>query len=109
MRIKLVRIQWINRVFLSIIDCSSEKEQHLSAEWSSLVNKAYKILLSPIQRAEYILKSQNVEVPEANTASNSEFLMKMMERNEEVKFAEKSILLQLMCRNTPFNQNELNS
>lgn len=63
---------------------SSEKEQHLSAEWSSLVNKAYKILMSPIQRAEYLLKSHNVEIPEANTASSSQFLMDMMERNEEV-------------------------
>lgn len=63
---------------------SSEKEQHLSAEWSSLVNKAYKILLSPIQRAEYLLKAQNIEVSETNTTSNKQFLMDMMERNEEV-------------------------
>lgn len=62
---------------------SSEKEKHLSAEWSSLVNKAYKILLSPIQRAEYLLKAQNIEVPEKNTTSNKQFLMEMMERNEE--------------------------
>lgn len=63
---------------------SSEKEQHLSAEWSSLVNKAYKILLSPIQRAEYLLRSYNIQIPEGNTATNTEFLMDMMERNEEV-------------------------
>lgn len=63
---------------------SSEKEQHLSAEWSSLVNKAYKVLLSPIQRAEYMLKSQNIEVSESNTTSNKQFLLDMMERNEEV-------------------------
>lgn len=67
---------------------SSEKEQYLSAEWSSLVNKAYRILLSPIQRAEYLLKSQNVEVSESNTTSNKQFLMDMMERNEEVVEAE---------------------
>lgn len=63
---------------------SSEKEQHLSAEWSSLVNKAYKILLSPIQRAEYLLKSRNIEVSESNTTSDKKFLLEMMERNEEV-------------------------
>lgn len=68
---------------------SSEKEQQLSAEWSSLVNKAYKILLSPIQRAEYLLKSQNVQVPEGNTSSNAEFLMEMLERNEEVRLNNK--------------------
>lgn len=55
----------------------------MSAEWSSLVNKAYKILLSPIQRAEYLLKQHNVQIPEGNTATNTEFLMEMMERNEE--------------------------
>lgn len=68
---------------------SSEKEQQLSAEWSSLVNKAYKILLSPIQRAEYLLKSQNVQVPEGNKSSNAEFLMEMLERNEEVRLNNK--------------------
>lgn len=77
----LSTIPFKNAFFLSH---SSEKEQHLSAEWSSLVNKAYKILMSPIQRAEYLLKSQNVEIPEGNTATNTQFLMDMMERNEEV-------------------------
>lgn len=68
---------------IGLID-RSEKEQNLSADWSSLVNKAYKILLSPIQRAEYILKSHNIEISEKNTSTNTEFLMDMMERNEEV-------------------------
>ncbi|XP_031635220.1 uncharacterized protein LOC116348374 [Contarinia nasturtii] len=67
---------------------SSEKEKHLSAEWSSLVNKAYKILLSPIQRAEYMLKAHNVQISEDNTATNTKFLMEMMARNEEVDEAE---------------------
>lgn len=62
----------------------SDKEQNLSAEWSSLVNKAYKVLMSPIQRAEYLLKSHQIEIPEGNTAMNSAFLMEMMERNEQV-------------------------
>lgn len=48
------------------------------------MNKAYKILLSPIQRAEYFLKSQNIEVSESNTTSDKQFLLGMMERNEEV-------------------------
>lgn len=68
-------------------------EKLLSAEWSSLVNKAYKILISPIQRAEYLLKSQNIEIPEGNTASNTEFLMDMMERNEKACYLKFSIKL----------------
>lgn len=75
----------------------TDKEQHLSAEWSSLVNKAYKALMSPIQRAEYLLKLHQVEIPEGNTAMNTEFLLKMMERNEQVDEAEsKDELLNLL-------------
>lgn len=63
--------------------CRSDVEQNLSAEWSSLVNKAYKVLQSPLQRAEYLLNQQNITIPEGNTAIGNEFLMEMMERNEE--------------------------
>lgn len=53
--------------------------------------------MSPIQRAEYLLKMQKVEIPEGNTAMNTEFLMKMMERNEQVDEAEsKDELLTLL-------------
>lgn len=68
----------------------SETEQNLSDEWSSLINKAYKILQSPLERGEYLLKLQGFELPEQNTIDDPEFLMDMMERNEEVcrKFIE---------------------
>lgn len=62
----------------------TEKEQELSAEWSSLVNKAYKTLMSPIQRAEYILQINNMDVVDSNTIDDKAFLMEMMERNEQV-------------------------
>lgn len=62
----------------------STKEQQLSADWSSLANNAYKTLLAPIKRGEYILRQHGLEVPEGNTAVGSAFLMEMMERNEEV-------------------------
>lgn len=62
----------------------SEREQQLSADWSSLVNRAYKTLLAPIKRGEYILRQHGIEVPEGNTSVASTFLMEMMERNEEV-------------------------
>lgn len=75
----------------------TDKEQQLSAEWSSLVNTAYKILMSPIQRAEYILKLHQVEIPEENTAMNTKFLIEMMERNEQVDEADsKDELLTLL-------------
>lgn len=56
----------------------------MSADWSSLINKAYKTLLAPIDRAVYMLELRGVKIPEDNTAVDKEFLFEMMERNEEV-------------------------
>uniref|UniRef100_A0A1B0GQP9 Uncharacterized protein n=1 Tax=Phlebotomus papatasi TaxID=29031 RepID=A0A1B0GQP9_PHLPP len=61
----------------------SEEEQNISLEWSSLVNKAYKTLLAPIKRGEYILQQSGIELPQDNSALDQTFLMEMMERNEE--------------------------
>lgn len=57
-----------------------------------MVNKAYKVLTSPIQRAEYLLKSHQIEIPEGNTVTNSAFLMEMMERNEQVNHKNASLM-----------------
>lgn len=62
----------------------SKKEQQLSSEWSSLVNKAYKTLQAPLARGEYLLKLHGIKLPEGNTMQDAEFLMEMMERNEKV-------------------------
>lgn len=64
----------------------SEIEQNASAEISSLVNKAYKILSVPIKRAEYILELNGITIPEDNSAVDKEFLFEIMERNEEVQW-----------------------
>ncbi|CAO1333248.1 unnamed protein product [Diamesa hyperborea] len=63
----------------------SDQEQTLSLEWSSLINKAYKTLQTPLQRGEYILKLKGIELPEGNTDLDKEFLMEIMEKNEEVE------------------------
>ncbi|XP_061402626.1 iron-sulfur cluster co-chaperone protein HscB [Musca vetustissima] len=62
----------------------TSREQSNSADWSSLINKAYKTLLVPIERGQYLLKLNGREIPQDNSALNKEFLMEMMERNEEV-------------------------
>lgn len=62
----------------------SETEQNLSADWSALINRAYTTLLAPMRRGEYMLKLNDIEIPEGNTAVNTDFLVEMMERNEEV-------------------------
>lgn len=49
-----------------------------------MMNKAYKTLQSPLERGEYLLSLHGMFLPEDNTISDSEFLMEMMEKNEEV-------------------------
>lgn len=63
----------------------------MSAEWSSLINNAYKTLHSPIRRGEYLLQLHGVTIPEGNSEVNPEFLMEMMERNEEVSQYERGL------------------
>lgn len=62
----------------------SSEEQVRSADWSSLLNKAYATLSHPVKRGEYLLRLEGVTIPEQNESVNPEFLMEMMERNEEV-------------------------
>ncbi|XP_030385346.1 iron-sulfur cluster co-chaperone protein HscB isoform X2 [Scaptodrosophila lebanonensis] len=65
----------------------STREQNNSADWSSLINKAYKTLSKPLERGQYMLELQGEQMPQDNTALNKAFLMDMMERNEEVEDA----------------------
>ncbi|XP_017080921.1 iron-sulfur cluster co-chaperone protein HscB [Drosophila eugracilis] len=66
----------------------TSREQTNSADWSSLINKAYKTLATPIERGQYLLQLAGEQMPQDNSALNKEFLMAMMERNEEVEEAE---------------------
>ncbi|KAH8300710.1 iron-sulfur cluster co-chaperone protein HscB [Drosophila kikkawai] len=66
----------------------TSREQTNSADWSSLINKAYKTLATPIERGQYLLQLEGETMPQDNSALNKEFLMAMMERNEEVEEAE---------------------
>ncbi|KAM7355779.1 iron-sulfur cluster co-chaperone protein HscB-like protein, mitochondrial [Cochliomyia hominivorax] len=62
----------------------TSREQTNSADWSSLINKAYKTLSVPLERGQYLLELKGLQIPQDNSALNKEFLMEMMERNEEV-------------------------
>ncbi|KAL0818336.1 hypothetical protein ABMA28_008815 [Loxostege sticticalis] len=64
-----------------------KKEQEISEIYSSLVNEAYNTLLEPLARGIYMLKLRGKEIPE-NTEVDQGFLMKIMEKNEEVENAE---------------------
>ncbi|XP_064074259.1 iron-sulfur cluster co-chaperone protein HscB [Vanessa tameamea] len=65
----------------------NKEEQEISAQYSSLVNDAYKTLLEPLTRGIYMLRLRGKEIPE-NTQLDQEFLFKIMEKNEEVENAD---------------------
>lgn len=70
--------------------CRTTREQTNSADWSSLINKAYKTLAAPVERGQYMLQLEGEQMPQDNSALNTAFLMAMMERNEEVEEADDS-------------------
>lgn len=83
-----------------IIIYRSSAEKVNSDEWSALVNRAYKTLLVPLTRAEYILQLNGVEIPDDNSVLDAEFLMEMMEKNEEIEEAtDEESLLDILHRN----------
>ncbi|CAD1476767.1 unnamed protein product, partial [Heterotrigona itama] len=65
----------------------SEKEKQLSENLSSLVNKAYTTLIHPLKRGLYILKLNGITISEETDNINAEFLMEIMEKNEEIEDA----------------------
>ncbi|EFN89606.1 iron-sulfur cluster co-chaperone protein HscB, mitochondrial [Harpegnathos saltator] len=75
----------------------SEKEKQISENLSSLVNKAYSTLAHPLKRGLYMLQLKGVSIPEETTSLNPEFLMEIMERNEEIESAieDKNKILEL--------------
>ncbi len=62
----------------------SEEEQQKMLELSTLNNKAFFALKSFNTRLEYLLKSEQVLVEEEKYALPPDFLMEMMEINEEI-------------------------
>lgn len=72
----------------------TSREQTNSADWSSLINKAYKTLSAPVERGQYMLQLEGEQMPQDNSALNTTFLMAMMERNEEVEEAQDGATLE---------------
>ncbi|PKI83020.1 molecular chaperone [Malassezia vespertilionis] len=64
-------------------------EQHLGAEQSALVNKAYETLRSPLLRATYLLQREGIDaVEEASSLEDPAFLMDVMELQEALEEAD---------------------
>ncbi|CAF4812986.1 unnamed protein product [Rotaria sp. Silwood1] len=62
----------------------SDIEKKYSQDQSSLLNQAYKTLSSPLARAHYLLKLENITIEESSVQVESDFLKRIMEINEEL-------------------------
>jgi len=74
----------------------SSKEQEISSDVSSLINKAYFTLLKPLSRAIYMLKLRGIEFGEEIRADDPMLLMELMELNERVddsSLSDKKVLM----------------
>ncbi|XP_033750346.1 iron-sulfur cluster co-chaperone protein HscB-like [Pecten maximus] len=72
----------------------TEKERDLAEIQSSLVNKAYTTLTKPLSRALYLLELNKLPIEEANSDVDPDFLMEIMEINEELADADSPESLQ---------------
>lgn len=59
-------------------------EQEYADQQSTLVNKAYDALLKPVPRALYMLKLHGLSLEEKDIQLAGEFLMDVMDINEEI-------------------------
>ncbi|CAC5408821.1 hscB [Mytilus coruscus] len=66
----------------------SEEEKRLFEEQSSLVNKAYSTLIKPLNRALYMLEQAGHPIEEQNSDVDQDFLMEIMEINEDIADAD---------------------
>ncbi|XP_078490429.1 iron-sulfur cluster co-chaperone protein HscB-like isoform X1 [Ciona intestinalis] len=62
----------------------SSAEQEISESVSSKLNKAYFCLAKPLSRGLYMLKLQGIHLGENVSADDPEFLMEIMELNEQI-------------------------
>lgn len=63
---------------------SPQKELALAAAQSSQLNKAYQTLLSPLDRAHYILSLHGVKESETERLEDDELIIQVMEARQEV-------------------------
>ncbi|KAH8120329.1 Co-chaperone Hsc20 [Phellopilus nigrolimitatus] len=64
---------------------SGQRREHgMAAAQSSLLNSAYKTLLSPLLRAQYILTQEGFPPSETDKLTDQELIMEVMEAREEL-------------------------
>uniref|UniRef100_A0A914W0M1 J domain-containing protein n=1 Tax=Plectus sambesii TaxID=2011161 RepID=A0A914W0M1_9BILA len=77
----------------------STSEKLFSDQQSSLVNLAYRTLLQPLDRANYLLRMVGQETGEETSTLDPKFLMEMLELNEAVEEMDDVDELQKMGEN----------
>ncbi|CAD5115444.1 DgyrCDS4418 [Dimorphilus gyrociliatus] len=71
----------------------SPVEKEYSEQQSSLINKAYTTLQKPLDRGVYLLEQNKVYLEEDETIAEPEFLLSMMEINEEIESSNDEVSL----------------
>ena len=62
-----------------------DAEKRLAAQTAAFINDAYATLISPLRRAQYLLKLQGIEIDDENqTTSDIEFLTQQIALREEL-------------------------
>ncbi|KZT30574.1 Co-chaperone Hsc20 [Neolentinus lepideus HHB14362 ss-1] len=64
-----------------------KEKKDLADHMSSLVNEAYKTLLDPLRRIQYILKLEGYETSESDQLDDPELIMEVMEEREQLEEA----------------------
>ena len=79
---------------------AGDAERRASMQWTTRVNEAYRTLRNPVQRAQYLLELNGVDVAfESDTSMPKEFLMEQLELREKLEHARDVESLGLIQKN----------
>ncbi|KAJ3257173.1 hypothetical protein HK103_004871 [Boothiomyces macroporosus] len=77
----------------------SALEKRISEQQSSEINKAFQILKDPLSRAQYLLSLNGIEINESLKTQDKQFLMEIIELQEEIEDLEEDQVQDYVDRN----------